>query len=222
MTVSVALAAYNGERYIAEQVDSILNQLNENDELIISVNPSNDRTEDIIRDYQLKDKRVKVVICSRKGVLANFENAIRLCSNDIIFLSDQDDIWSSNKIELQLQLFKDTYVGGVCHGCRYIDDSGKPTDEQPRTGKNRRITFWEIIRKNPVQGSTLAFRRELTNYFLPFPIDIPMHDSWIGLCIVKHSNLVYINDQLLFYRQHEGTVTNRHHRKLRQIGRAHV
>lgn len=217
LTVSVALAAYNGEKYIAEQITSILSQLKESDELVVSINPSTDRTEEIVREYKNNDSRIKMLICNTPGVLSNFENAIRQCKNSIIFLSDQDDIWVDDKIEKQLDLFNDAAIGGVCHGCKYIDDAGVLTEEQPVSRKNREIKFWEIIIKNPVQGSTLAFRRELIEYFLPFPDDIPMHDSWIGLWICKKSRLVFLNDQLLLYRQHEGTVTVRKHKGIKDM-----
>ena len=212
LTVSVALAAYNGEKFIAEQIDSILPQLKDTDELVISINPSSDRTEEIVKENKNRDKRIKVSICNTPGVLANFDNAIRQCKNDIVFLSDQDDVWDSRKVETQLMLFRDQSIGGVCHGCRYIDKHGDLIEAQPPLGSNRDIKFWEIIKKNPVQGSTLAFRRELKKYFLPFPADIPMHDSWMGLWICKKSRLLYLNEPLLLYRQHEGTVTVRKHK----------
>lgn len=218
MHVSVAMAAYNGENYIVEQIDSILSQLKEGDELIISLNPSTDRTEEILKTYVERDCRVKLFICKEKGVIKNFENAIMKCSNDIIFLSDQDDIWVNNKIEKQKKYFNDYNIGAVCHGCIFIDEFGALWGEtQNVLVREREIKWWEIIVKNPVQGATLAFRKELRENFLPFPKNIPMHDSWIGLCICKTSKLLYINEQLLLYRQHNGTVTVRHHKKVREM-----
>ena len=214
MTVSVAMAAYNGEHYIAEQIDSILPQLQERDELVISINPSQDRTEEIVRGYAARDHRVRYDICGQKGVLSNFENAIAQCKNDIIFLSDQDDIWATDKVSRQLSLFDDPAVGGVCHGCVYIDDGGRLTDDQPGRGKTRDISVFEIIKKNPVQGSCLAFRKEMRERFLPFPERIPMHDSWIGMVICRNARLVYLDEALLLYRQHEGTLTTRKHNKI--------
>ena len=217
ISFSVAMAAFNGEKYIAEQIESILPQLRESDELVVSINPSTDRTKDIVEWYRNKDHRIQISICNTPGVLANFENAIRQCKNEIIFLSDQDDVWAKEKVEKQLKKFGDASIGGVCHGCKYIDGEGYLMEIQPEQGLNREIKFWEILKKNPVQGSTLAFRKELTNYFLPFPKDIPMHDSWIGLWICSKSELIYMNDPLLLYRQHEGTVTTRKHKSIRNM-----
>lgn len=214
MTISVAMAAYNGEKFIKEQIESILVQLKDEDELVISINPSSDNTENIITRYQEIDGRIKLYKCFQKGVLCNFENAIRNCRNEIIFLADQDDIWDKNKVEKQIQYFCDPLVGGVCHGCKYIDEFGYLLANQPDLGSAREITWWEIIRKNPVQGSCLAFRNAAKDSFLPFPKNIPMHDSWIGLWLCSKSKLLYLNEPLLLYRQHTGTVTKRTHKKL--------
>lgn len=214
MTVSVAMAAYNGEKYIAEQIKSILSQLKESDELVISINPSSDRTEYIVKEYAKKDNRIKIFICEKRGVLPNFENAIRQCKNNIIFLSDQDDIWVEDKIVQQLKYFEDDSVGGVCHGCKYIDENDELMKNQPKPRRTRKIKFFYLLIKNQVQGCTLAFRRKMIGYFLPFPKHIPMHDSWIGMCLSRKSKLLYINKPLLLYRQHDGTVTERKHGSL--------
>ena len=80
LRVSVAMAAYNGEKYIEQQIDSILEQLGGEDELVISVHTGTDRTWDIVTGYAEKDSRVKAYICEKKGVIKNFENAISLCT----------------------------------------------------------------------------------------------------------------------------------------------
>ena len=93
------MAAYNGELYIAQQLDSILNNIKINDEVIISDDGSSDRTREIIRDYIVKDNRIKLVDGPQKGVVKNFENALEYANGEIIFLCDQDDVWKDNKIE---------------------------------------------------------------------------------------------------------------------------
>ena len=91
--ISVAMAVYNGSKYIRQQIDSILPQLREGDELIISYDESQDDTLEIIRTYERKDARVKVFTDPGSGVTDNFNNAISHCTGDYIFLSDQDDVW---------------------------------------------------------------------------------------------------------------------------------
>ena len=119
-TVSAALGAYNGMQYIQEQILSILPQLKDRDELVVSVNPSKDGTEEYLKALAEKDQRVKVFFCAEKGIIANFENAIRHCSNDIIYLCDQDDVWRSEKGER----VKDCVTDGVVlveNSCLYIE-----------------------------------------------------------------------------------------------------
>ncbi|MBR1860474.1 MAG: glycosyltransferase [Lachnospiraceae bacterium] len=218
MKVSVAMAAYNGEKFIEKQIASILSQLGKEDELVISCNPSKDSTWEIISRLSGSDQRIKPVLFEKKGVLKNFENAISLCSGDIIFLSDQDDIWVEGKVKRIVSLF-DKYkdVGGIVHGYRNIDERDLLLPEQPAAKKTRRIRLFEIIVKNPVQGSCLAFRREIVKYVLPLPEKIPMHDSYIGLGICKYSRLIYIPDPFLLYRSHSETVTTRRHKSVPEM-----
>ena len=103
MKISVALAAYKGEQYISEQIDSILSQLGENDELIISDDYPGGKTREIVLGYQSKDKRIRYIEGEGKGVVKNFENALRVCTGDVIFLSDQDDVWMPDKVELVMK-----------------------------------------------------------------------------------------------------------------------
>ena len=95
MKISVCIATYNGAKYIEEQVQSILYQLSEKDEIINSDDGSKDNTLAIIKS--LNDARIKVIHNTLKhGLVSNFENAIKHADGDYIFLSDQDDIWTSN------------------------------------------------------------------------------------------------------------------------------
>ena len=217
MNISVAMAVYNGEKFIKKQIDSILIQLKENDELIISYNESSDNTEAIVKEYINSDPRIKFYVCEKKGVLSNFENAIGNCHNEIIFLSDQDDIWVNNKVATVLEYFRDEKIGGIIHDCIFIDCYDKECKLQPKFQKNRKLYIPEILIKNPVQGSCLAFRKKFTNRLLPFPNTIPMHDSWIGMMLIHYSSLLFINEKLLLYRQHDNSVTKRHHASIKKM-----
>jgi len=97
MKISVCMATYNGERYLKEQLDSILKQLSFTDEIIISDDGSQDRTIEIIESFG--DSRIKLFHSTQQNLIYNFENALSKASGDIIFLSDQDDIWYENKVE---------------------------------------------------------------------------------------------------------------------------
>ena len=103
MSISIAMATYNGEKYIKDQLDSILVQLGKDDEIIISDDKSTDQTTEIIKKYIKEDSRIKLLEGPQKGFVKNFENALLNCSNEIIFLCDQDDIWLENKKEKVLE-----------------------------------------------------------------------------------------------------------------------
>ena len=116
--VSVAMATYNGEKYIQEQIDSILKNLEKKDELIISDDGSNDGTIEIIKKNIKKDNRIKLINGPKRGVIKNFENALLNCNGDYIFLSDQDDIWLPNKVKTVMSYFEqDDKLIAIVHDC---------------------------------------------------------------------------------------------------------
>ncbi|MFD2145292.1 glycosyltransferase [Mucilaginibacter antarcticus] len=116
--VSVCLASYNGEKYIVEQLKSILSQLNSNAELIISDDGSSDETLNLVNSFQ--DDRIKVYQNVSKNLIKNFENAIRKATGDVIFLSDQDDIWVADKV-VKMMAFIDQGYDIVVSDCKIIN-----------------------------------------------------------------------------------------------------
>ena len=111
--ISVAIATYNGEQYIKEQLFSILVNLGDNDEIIISDDGSTDSTLKIIKS--LNDKRIKIINGPQKGVKQNFANAISHTNGKYIFLADQDDIWDSHKVFEVLSTFEKEDCTCVTH-----------------------------------------------------------------------------------------------------------
>lgn len=103
--ISVAMASFNGEKYIKKQILSILDNLNEDDELVISDDGSTDCTLQIIKEFQ--DSRIKLIKGNHEGINKNFENAIVHCMGDYIFLSDQDDEWYPSKVSTVMKYFND-------------------------------------------------------------------------------------------------------------------
>lgn len=210
--VSVAMAVYNGETYLREQIESILNQLNEDDELVISYNISNDNSLKILLDYSTIDKRVVVIKCSENGVISNFENALQSCKNDLIFLSDQDDVWVEDKINIMVKYFDNPKIGCVVHKSSLVDSNLNSLNSSIVKNNNiKRIRAINIILKNEVQGCCMAFRKEYFKYIFPIPRNVPMHDSWIGLNISLKAKILLIPNELVLYRQHENNVTSRQH-----------
>lgn len=207
MKISVCMATYNGEKYIKEQIDSILSQLNENDELIISDDFSFDTTLKIISE--IKDRRIKSIVNKKnEGFVSNFEKALEIASGDVIFLSDQDDVWMPNKVELMLrELEKYDFV---VSDCITINNTNKVIGESRFKEFNIKTGFINIMIRSRYLGCCMAFRKNVLKASLPFPKrkDLYEHDTWLATvaeCYFK-TGLVY--EPLIKYRRHESNVSS--------------
>ena len=200
--ISVCMATYNGEKYLKHQVDSILKQLSLKDELIISDDGSSDSTLKILEAYT--DDRIKIYRSNSKNVIFNFENALKKVSGDIVVLSDQDDIWKTNKIDVLVrELKKHTLVfsNALVFESDDVEAGSLLYREKNNTG------FFKNLWKNRYIGATMAFRSELLQLALPFPKNIPMHDMWLGLLAEVNGTTGYINEPLIYYRRHAENVS---------------
>jgi glycosyltransferase involved in cell wall biosynthesis len=208
MRVSVAMATYNGERYLEKQIDSILSQLHQEDELIISDDHSKDQTRSIIEKYMKEDPRVKLIINDESGVTSNFENAIKHTTNDIIFLSDQDDVWKPEKVETVKSYYKkNPNIQMIMSDITVVDEELCPTIESFYEYRGSRAGVMKNIIKNSYIGCAMSFRKELKAKILPIPRNVPMHDMWIGLVADMNRSALLIPEKLIYYRRHNATVT---------------
>lgn len=210
MKVSVAMAVYNGEKYIKEQVDSILVQLASEDELIVSVDKCTDKTVEILQNIQKEDNRLKIFYNPYKpGVVKNFQNAVEHCSGDIIFYSDQDDVWMSDKVDLLRKQFLDMKVAAVIHDS-YLTDSNLNVTV-PSTFKLRggaRTTFWGNFVRLSYIGCSMAFRAAYKDVVVPIPTIYRSHDWWTGcLLACGKTKMVAIEKPLIFHRIHDNNAT---------------
>ena len=209
--VSVAMATYNGEKYIKEQIDSILNNLEKNDELIISDDGSKDNTISIIQEMQKNDSRIKLLEGPKNGVKQNFGNAIKNCSGEYIFLADQDDIWNDEKVEKVLKVFKDKNVTLVIHNCEIVNENLEKTDKTFFEFRNSGKGIIKNIWKNTYIGCCIAFKGEMKDQILPIPNDIEMHDQWIGIINEKYGKSYFLDECLIKYRRHSNNVSQMKH-----------
>lgn len=210
--ISVCIATHNGEKYLKEQLDSILTQLTKDDEIIISDDSSTDNTLSIIQSYN--DSRIKVLnhqspkgIPSHECATLNFENALKCAKGDFIFLSDQDDVWSPDKVRISLEYLKDY---------DYIVSDAFVTDDKLRiisetrfveSEKIHRNKFLALVLSTPYQGSCAAFRKTVLQKALPFPKGLQSHDRWIGNVAAFYFKHKIIPEKLIYYRRHEGTTS---------------
>ncbi len=213
MKISVALAAYNGEAYIGEQLNSILQNLGENDEVIVSDDGSTDGTRDIVCDLAREDGRVKLIDGPKQGLIKNFELAVAACEGDVIFLSDQDDVWHADKVSAVLSCFEETGVALVIHDAQMTDNERHVLSPSFFAFRGSRAGYFKNLWKNAYIGCCIAFKKELLETALPFDDRIPMHDQWFGLLAEKRGGVAFLPKVLLDYRRHEGTATKDHHGK---------
>ncbi|MDD7280535.1 glycosyltransferase [Floccifex sp.] len=210
-SISVAMACYNGEKYIEQQLCSILKQLSEKDEIIISLDPSNDATKEIIESFN--DARIHIISGPGKGVIKNFENAIAHTSNEVIFLSDQDDVWLDGKVDLANLICDDCSL--VLHDAIIVDENLK--EIEPSFFEYRKVKkgILNNIVRNSYIGCCMIFDSKLKQDILPFPV-IPMHDQYIGLIAEKQKKVKWISKPYLLYRRHDSNVSQMHSSSISQ------
>lgn len=203
------MATRNGEKYLLKQLESILVQMNHDDEVIISDDSSTDRTVEVI--INLKDSRIRLLENNTyHNPIFNFENALRQARGEIIALSDQDDIWLDSKIAVIRREFKSHHAG-----IKLIVLDGLIVDE------NENILYDSIFDKmrsgrglikniyaNTYMGCCMAFSRDLLKIALPFPATIPMHDMWLGQLAELFGSTSFVREKTIKYRRHHTTSTS--------------
>lgn len=208
MHVSVAMASYNGERFIEEQLRSVLEQLGRDDEIVIVDDASTDRTRE--RIAALADSRIRLHVNDRnEGVLRSFERALRMASGTIVFLADQDDVWLPGKRAALCKALRGSDdVTVVLSDAQIVDADGTvvaPSFMALRGGF--RAGVLPTLIKNRYLGCAMAFKRELLDVALPIPPDVPMHDMWLGAVSWFVGRTVYVDRPLMQYRRHSTNVS---------------
>ncbi|MBR3455703.1 MAG: glycosyltransferase [Bacteroidaceae bacterium] len=207
--ISVAMATYNGGRFIRQQIDSVLNQTIQDIELVICDDCSSDDTWDILNEYAKQESRIHILRNEQNiGYKNNFENAIRLCRGDFIALADQDDIWFNRHLEILLEgIGENELIGG---NVVFIDENGLPFG---RTFKDALafnriptqsvdISYTMLFFRNVFQGASLLMKREFAMQHLPISENVPLHDFWYGLIATLQGKAVYTNETISYYRRH--------------------
>ncbi len=203
---SVLLAAYCGEAYLAAQINSILPQLGEKDELLISDDSPEDRpgTRALAEAYAARDPRIKILRGPGQGVIRNVEFLLTQGAGEYLLLSDQDDIWLPGKLEKLCEAL----AGGALlamHDATLTDARLRP---RPGTLLARRKPgVLRNLLRNGYTGCCMALRRELLLDALPFPKGIPMHDQWLGLLAECRGEVAWLPEPLLLHRRHDDALT---------------
>ena len=217
MKISVAMCTYNGAEFLPAQLASIAEQTRQPDEIVICDDASTDETRSILQSFAAASSIPVSLHFSEQnlGSVKNFERAIGLCTGDIIALSDQDDVWRSDKLQLIEAAFRDNSAAGlVFSDAEIVDEDLKPLDRRMwddigfNAHKRKLIhagrSLEVLITGWTVTGATMAFRSNYVQLALPIPTNIAMiHDGWIALIVSAVADVVFIEEPLIKYRQHE-------------------
>lgn len=212
-TIDILLATYNGEKYLREQIESILNQTYKNIRLIISDDCSKDDTKKILEEYAQKDDRIKLYFQEKNlGYVKNFEFLLRQVENEYYMLSDQDDVWLDEKVEKSLQYLKQNNADLVFGDLEVVDQNlntiyksfGDFMLLNDKIKKN--INSYTVnYLYNCVTGCTVLSKKKFIENILPIPKDSKYvaHDHWMGLMVSVHGGkLAYMTEKYIKYRQH--------------------
>lgn len=205
--ISVCLAAYNGEKYILEQINSILPQLNDGDELLIVDDVSNDNTLDIIKS--LNSSYIKIIKNDHNlGHVKTFEKLFYLANNEIIFMSDQDDIWQPNKINVYKEYFSAQKVLLISDNSEFINENGVKINADIIKLSGDTSMKYQTNINNIYKGTAgyygcgMAMKKELLKIILPIPSYVESHDLWIAMVANMMRSNLHINKKTFFRRIH--------------------
>ena len=205
--IDILMATYNGEKYLVEQLDSIINQTYHNWNLLIRDDNSIDKTLEIIQNYHKKDKRIKILKDNKGnlGIVRNFEELLKSSESEFIMFSDQDDIWVENKLDMYLKMIeKIKNKGFMIHSDAILFDKNKSNIlkdtfiSKKAINKGLENVFFNYF----VQGATILISKEIKNFILPFPKEVYLHDRYIHLISELFFERIFVNKALIYYRQH--------------------
>lgn len=210
--VEILMPTYNGEKYLKEQIDSILNQSYKNIKLIISDDFSTDSTSKILDDYKKKDNRIEVFYQPKNiGVVNNIEFLIKNVKASFFMLADQDDYWLVDKVKKSIELLNDNNADILLGDLEVVDE--KLNTIYPSFNDymllSRKINKYINSNKlnylyNCFTGCTICAKSQIIDKILPLPNNskFVIHDFWIGLMASLNGKVVYMPEKYIKYRQH--------------------
>ena len=217
MKISIAMCTYNGAEFLPAQLQSIIAQSRPPDEIVICDDGSTDDTRPLLQKFAAEASIPNITLHFNEqnlGSVKNFEKAISLCTGDVIALSDQDDVWRSDKLKLIEEAFNQSPTAGLVFSDAEIvdenlnplnrrmwDDVGFDTHKRKLVRAGRALEV--LIPGWTVTGATMAIRSQFVKLSLPIPDGIAMiHDGWIALTIAAVADVVALDEPLIQYRQH--------------------
>ena len=213
--ISIAMATYNGAKYIREQIDSILNQTIQEFELVICDDCSGDETPSILNEYVGKDNRIKFFRneCNM-GFKNNFENVIRKCNGDFVALSDQDDIWSPDHLKILVGAMNDN-TQLACGSPVFVDEFNNKLPKKYDYLKKNIVPSNDndmarhiFLCRSTFQGASMLLKKSFFNIALPIPEGADFHDSWFAALACFSGGLAFVDKPVMRYRRYGSAVTS--------------
>lgn len=222
--IDILMATYNGEKYLSEQINSIISQTYKEWNLLIRDDGSSDNTFEILTEYEKKDNRIKIMKDEKGnlGTVKNFEELLKVSNSELIMFSDQDDVWKKDKIEVMIKYINDFDL--VISDAVITNERLEPQHNSLFSVVNSRNGIMKNIIKNTYYGCCMLFKRKILEKALPFAKTKEIgHDLWIGLVSEKYYKVKFINEKLIYFRRHSNNATtiNKSKRslKIKIIGR---
>lgn len=210
--ISVALCTFNGEKYIKEQLESIIGQTKRPDEIIIVDDGSTDKTVEICNRIlrQFLGEWTVYVNDVNLGYKRNFLKAMKKTSGDVVFLSDQDDVWLKGKIEIMMRQFEDDTVLLAFHDVVVTNERLVVIEEsfwktQGFFPNNIQNINDKLLQYDYIQGASCAIRRNLIEKITEIPVQ-SIHDEWLGMIAAAYNGIAIVPEKLSLYRQGEHNV----------------
>lgn len=217
--ISVAMATYNGEQFLKEQLDSIFTQSLPVDEVIICDDCSRDNTVSILNEYKKKYSQIKIFENNENlGYKQNFKKALSLCSGDYIFLCDQDDVWYEDKVKLMIDIMNsNSNILSLASSFSFIDSDDKKVTIQLIPGRSNNnfylkevangdlveVSLQEFMLHNYFQGCSLVITKEIKDWFVENFSEYLPHDWLINLYASYKCGMYFYNKSLFDYRIHK-------------------
>ncbi len=212
-SISVCMATFNGEDFISEQINSILNNLGPNDELIIVDDCSDDRTIDIINN--LKDTRIKLFTNKKNyGEVFSFNKALSFATNKFIFLSDQDDVWLNGRAKLMTQALNSSNAYLLTSNFSWIDKKGCSLNIEydgvlsKNSSKNINNIMDIFIGTTNYFGCAMVLKKEFLKIIYPIPSFVESHDVWIAIAANLLKKNIHIDNKTFLKRFHNNNATS--------------
>ena len=213
------MATYNGEKFIAQQIESILAQTYKNFKLIICDDNSTDDTVKIIQTFIKNNPNITLYKNKKNiGFVKNFEKLINLCNTNYIALSDQDDIWIETKLATQISKLQNIKHKNPDSPLMIHSDLTMINEKEEILNKSYfKYRKYQLIDEKDlgqilgpcgVMGNTILFNKQLKSILLPFPDNLEYHDYWIAIINEIYGNRITINQALVKYRIHDKNVSN--------------